>query len=788
LSIDYGTEWFKVALLKTGMPMDIVLNRDSKRKTASVVTVRGMERSFESHAVALSAKHPSSTFFALKTLVGLPKNSTQAERYVKELYPGTELYRSGYGAQFEDFDRDSGLAIRYTTQELLAMQFAHAKKLVEDTAKEEVVDTVISVPNYFTQAQRIAVKESAGLAGLRVISLVSDGRAAAMNYAMSKPVTETPETHMIYDMGAGDTTVTIATFRHVPETKAVPVPATRVAIKGTGYDETLGGLEIDRIVRDLLAADFTKRYGKKVSQPITESPRALARLLREANRVKMILSANTETQASIEGLHEDIDFRTKITRAELEEACGKAFFDRVLPPALQAMKAANVTADQLSSVILIGGGVRVPAVQNILTEYFSNDKIAKNLNGDEAVALGGVYLGASLSRKFVVKKVVVPDVTLYGLQLSTSKDAAGVPAFTYPVGSPVGIRKSIQVNSTEDFVVSAEHLIAPRGDEETKHILTASITGVADAIKRYATNSTIELLTPAPPVKIGFRYDSSGIVDVYSANATFTFMMTPPAPPVEPSASANETDAATESTPPPPPPKPVEYSETVKFNVTVEQSGPVQPLPPRGLEAIAGRLEEMDEADAAHHARAEALNTLESFIYHLRDLVDDHAIITLSTDEERANITESASNASDWLDENGHEATVDELRDQHKTLVEASNKVIQRHRNNIQYPLAAKELRAAVEVSKGLIGELRAKYTVEELEPVSSSLTSLESEAEGLISWLAKTEERHKAQDPKDEPVLLASDIEERRKGLERRTTSLRNRRIARKPRKTTSS
>ncbi|KAF9999447.1 lumenal Hsp70 protein, partial [Modicella reniformis] len=172
MSIDYGTDWFKVGLVKPGIPFDIVLNAESKRKTQSAITLRGDDRAFGSEALGLATRFPQDSFIGLKRILGRDYDDSHCVEYrntftnnmIKDPVRGTVAFETTNGKV-------------YTAEELVAMQFALAKKQAEDTAGESIKDVVITVPPYFSQFERQAVLDSADLAGLHVLSLIHDESA-----------------------------------------------------------------------------------------------------------------------------------------------------------------------------------------------------------------------------------------------------------------------------------------------------------------------------------------------------------------------------------------------------------------------------------------------------------------------------------------------------------------------------------------------------------------------------------------------------------------------------------
>ncbi|CAG8781407.1 18920_t:CDS:2, partial [Acaulospora morrowiae] len=156
---------------------------------------------------------------------------------------------------------------------------------------------------------------------------------------------------------------------------------------------------IDVRLRRHFAEQFDAKFSGKLKESIFKSPRAMAMLLKEANRIKQILSANTETVASIENLHEEHDLRLAITRTELD-AMIVDLVKRVGGPIQEALGNAGMSLKDIKSCVLVGGGIRVPSIQTMIKEIVGEDKIAQNVNGDEAAVLGAAFRGAALSHQF----------------------------------------------------------------------------------------------------------------------------------------------------------------------------------------------------------------------------------------------------------------------------------------------------------------------------------------------------------------------------------------------------
>ncbi|ROT67204.1 putative hypoxia up-regulated protein 1 isoform X2 [Penaeus vannamei] len=307
MSIDFGSEWIKVAVVAPGVPMEIVLNKESKRKTPGAVSFRNGERTFGEDALTTGIRFPANNYFYLLDLLGKKIDN-----------PIVELYKKRFPFYNIEADPERGTVVfrhnddtTYTVEELIAQMLAYAKDMAMSHTEQRIKDCVITVPPFFNQVERRAMLTAAELAGLKVLSLMSSNAAVALNYGMfrRKEINATAHNILFYDMGASSTIATIVSYQTV-KTKDRGYTETnpQVTVLGLGYDRTLGGLEMQMRLRDYLAKKFNEI--KKTPNNVLESPRALAKLMKEAGRLKKVLSANSDHLSQIEGLLDEEDFKT----------------------------------------------------------------------------------------------------------------------------------------------------------------------------------------------------------------------------------------------------------------------------------------------------------------------------------------------------------------------------------------------------------------------------------------------------------------------------------------------
>ncbi|KAG0005128.1 hypothetical protein BGZ79_006702 [Entomortierella chlamydospora] len=747
MSIDYGTDWFKVALVKPGIPLDIVLNAESKRKTQSAITIRGDDRAFGSDALSLATRFPQDAFVGLKRVLGRYYDDDHSAQF-RDTFTNNMLKDPVRGTV--EFETSAGA--KYSVEELVAMQLALAKKQAEETAGEAVKDVVITIPPYFSQFERRALLDAAELAGLRVLSLINDESAVALNYALAWTFPE-EQCHIFYDMGAGSTAASLACIQDISVKDVGKFNKTvrQVEIKAVGYDRTLGGHDIDVRLQKFLAEKFQEQSGSKISTPVLQNQRAMAKLMKEANRVKHILSANTETMASVENLMEEIDFKVKITRAELE-ALSEDLLARVRGPIDTAMKESNMKLSDIQSLVLVGGGVRVPAVQANLAAIVGEDKIAKNVNGDEAAVMGAVFHAASMSRQFKVKEIRLKDISLFPIEVKYNgepkeSDTAG-KEFVTPIFSEksvLGTRKIMSFKRVTDFGFDLQYGQVTESQEKEltdKQIAHFSLSGLTEAINKFK-----DVSVATPKVKVTIELSESGVLSVQEAIATIETDNSKKASLAEKVKSffggsdknedvkdveSNENSEEQESSDTKEQEKNGETSEKTENKESKTEQGDntetsgknetvastqtekivleiktdfkgITPLTFSDKQESLEKIQRLDALDAAKRAREEARNSLESFLYRGRELLYKDEIIEVSTEEERQTLSESLSTVSEWLDDNEDADTV-EFQTRLKDLRKLERPLSIRSAEHISRPKAFASLTSSVTMARS-VGE-----------------------------------------------------------------------------------
>ncbi|XP_011252679.1 hypoxia up-regulated protein 1 isoform X1 [Camponotus floridanus] len=808
MSIDLGSEWMKVAIVSPGVPMEIALNKESKRKTPAVIAFRDGERSFGEDAQVVGVRFPQNTFSYILDLLGKPIDNPIVQLYQK---------RFPYYNIIADDERKT-IVFRlnenttYTPEELLAQILHKGKEMAETSAQQKINEAVITVPGFFNQAERRALIQAAELAGLKVLQLINDYTAVALNYGVFGRTEINDSAHYIlfYDMGASSTTATVVSYQNM-KTKERGFVETNpyVNVLGVGYDRTLGGLEVQIRLQNYLAKEFDAL--KKTSKSVFTSPRAMAKLFKEAGRVKTVLSANADHFAQIEGLIDDIDFRMQVTREKLEEICAD-LFERITNPVKIALETSALTMDVISHVVLVGAGTRMPKVQETLSQYVKTE-LSKNINTDEAAALGAAYKAADLSQGFKVKKFITKDAILFPIQIMLNRDIGNnkvkqMKRTLFGKMNPFPQKKIITFNKYTqdfDFDVSYSELdylppteVMSIGDLKISTIL---LSGVSEALEKHAKEGA-----ESKKIKALFNMDESGILNflnvelvseksstvVDKEEGTFSILGSTISKFFAGASHEQEPSEKTEETPKEDikpvheepessEPKESEEKEKKKNDTKVDEnkasnktekadqekkSTIIQIKEPinsneikLGSQILSGtkltesreKIHRLNVHDSEKTRRETALNNLESYVIDAQQKLDSEEYSVAATNEEAEQIREACAEISEWLYEDGFTATAEVYEEKLIKLQKLTNDVYERVSEHRDRPEVLKGMVTLLNNSKTFLENMRnLSSTTEIITPVEvETLEKVINETQDYYETILK----HFAETSLNEPV-----------------------------------
>lgn len=671
LAIDYGQEFTKAALLSPGINFEIVLTQDSKRKQPSAIGFKGkadsqfgLERVYGSPAVLMEPRFPSDVVLYHKRLLGgRPKLDNPNYKEYTQMRPAcmalpANSSRSAVAFQVKDTE--------WSAEELLAMQISDIKSRADDMLKTQsksntdtVKDVVMTVPPHFTHSQRLALADAVDLAGLKLIALVSDGTATAVNYVSTRKFSEDKEYHVVYDMGAGSAS---ATLFSVQDVNGTPV----IDIEGVGYDEALAGQDMTNMMVKMIAANFMEQNKNKVElQTFIRDVKAAAKLWKEAERAKAILSANQEVSVSIEAVHAGIDFKTTVTRDDYVKHIERisSRLNGPLEKALAGFANSPVALKDVKSVILTGGVTRTPIIQEKLKEILGDVPISKNVNTDESIVLGSLLRGVGISSIFKSRDIKVIDRTPHEFDLRLDV-----------LGAKEEVLRSEKANVFQKGAAQGETVVSKLDISEVSnanlYLMEDNDSFVRldvrdmDAIKKELNcEKSAELhvpfdLTVSGTIKVGKAKVVCKGVDGAEADAEVV-VEDPVEEAVVDEEVVDETVVegdAKDAKPAMDAKKAAKKVDTSRYVPHKTRFVGTKPLTSAAKLKISGHLRSLARKDAERLATSDAANKLESTIYHIKHLIED------AVDQDKvAEIKQKIEDAAAWFEEDGLTAGIQEL-------------------------------------------------------------------------------------------------------------------------------
>ena len=480
IGIDLGTTNSCVAVMEGG-ELVVIPNGEGSRTTPSMVAfTESGERLVGQIAKRQAITNPESTVYVVKRLIGRKFEEAEVKRSA-----GLVPYRIVAASNGDAWVETGGK--KYSPAEVSAMILAKMKQTAEDYLGEPVTEAIVTCPAYFNDAQRQATKDAGRIAGLEVLRIINEPTAAALAYGIDRQQAGKAEKVAVYDLGGGTFDISI-----------LELNAGVFEVKATNGDTFLGGEDFDQRVIDWLA----KRFKEQTGIDLKKDRMALQRLKEAAERAKHELSSATETEVNLPFITADATgpkhLAEAIDRTTLEQLCGD-LIEGSIEPCKVALRDAGLTAEQLDTVILVGGMTRMPKVQEVVKRFFGKEP-HKGVNPDEVVAVGAAIQGAVMTGE--VKDVLLLDVTPLSLGVET---AGGVFTRIIEKNTTVPSKKS-QVFST---AVDNQPLVSV-------HVLQGERDMAADdkTLGRFELVGIPPAPRGVPQIEVTFDIDANGIVHV----------------------------------------------------------------------------------------------------------------------------------------------------------------------------------------------------------------------------------------------------------------------------------
>jgi len=845
LGIDLGSQYFKVAVIKTG-GFDTVMNENSKRKSPIAVGVVNGERLLHDGAYGQKTKVPKLVLQGMREMIGRPFDAKAHEQGQFATYHFPYTFKKDEKRGTVIYDVDGTL---WSPEELMGMIFHSIKDMSQKHIESTVTECVVTVPPYLTEHERRLIIDAAQIVDLQVIMLVNDNTAVAVRYGIEKPLAAGEEKNVLFvDVGASHTAATVTRYaeRNITSYKKVR----GVEILSTAWDH-VGGQDMDAVLTKHFADEFDKKHNKKIH----ENLRAISKLRKDTEKVKTVLSANKETVFSVESLMDDVDFRTKIDRATFEDL-NKETFGKIETVVKIAIQKSGLELKDIHEVIPFGAATRSPKIKELVLKATEREVWQPAINTDEAGCLGAAFVAANFSKSFRLREFHVYDQ----FPFSVGIEILGSKATIFKPGSAMEAKKTI-TKALTDEVKEADLVEVTLKYDDEKVLPAGTPTGLA-TYRISGMKAALEKLnvTDTPKVAVAVALHRDGIVDVVHASLKAYSMdwvtkqrwvkknVTAEEEvrvPLNETNSTNTTDSKEDSETDSKEEEKEEKKEeekekeeeenkeeekkdeesnktnsssnttkkakkktkkknytTITKNVTREKTVEVSEeklekklhtvalFVNRTHDGVPALSEEDFKAAQERHlnftaeeneraGRADAKNDVEAFIFGAREKLSQDGMDTVSTEEQRSEISSLLEKAEDWLWEEGDNVETSVYKDKKKEL----QKVV----GDVFYRFSEIERReSAISHFKSVITDARTRVTDWETREEKriaknestwvhkNETTKVATMCDEAEKWLVDNEEELKKVGLLEKPPFSASEVVQYIKGVEKEVAYLR--------------
>lgn len=599
--------------------IDIIVNEVSNRATPSLVGFGPKNRFIGETGKNQQTSNLKNTVDNIKRILGLNYDDPDFE--IEKQYFSCPLVKNSEGGISAKV-RYLGEEHEFTSTQLAAMYINKIKDITLKETKGNITDICLSVPVWYTEKQRCAAYDACKIAGLNPVRIVNEVTAAAVGYGVFKandlPEDE-PRKVAFIDIGHSSYQVSIAA-----------VKKGELKILGSAYDKHFGGRNFDYAIANHFADEFKLKY--KID--VRENPKAFYRVLAAAEKLKKVLSANSQAPFNIESVMNDVDVSSSLSREELESFV-QPLLEKLHVPIEVALKDAGLKTEDIDYIEVIGGCTRVPSLKQKLSDIFQKP-LSFTLNQDEAIVRGNAFICAMHSPTLRVRPFKFEDFNPYSVSYFWDKeDEDDDHLEVFPRGGLFPCTKIITLYRKGDFEIEARYTNPKELPVGTERVLAKwKIEGVVPS----EGESTIAC-------KLKLRNDPSGFYTIESAHTVEEKLVKEV---VEKEQKEGEEDENAE-------PEYREVKKLVKKN-DLKISCTSSSLPEDLRNSFSEKEHQLFNTDKLVAETEDRKNALEEYIYELRGKLEEQ-YKDFASDEEKAKLSDMLMKAEDWLYEDGFDAT-----------------------------------------------------------------------------------------------------------------------------------
>ncbi|CAI2349685.1 unnamed protein product [Caenorhabditis sp. 36 PRJEB53466] len=727
LGIDIGNLNCYIGVARQG-GIEVITNDYSLHATPACVSFGEKERSMGVAARQAVNTNIKNTIINFKHLIGRKYSDPIAQKFIPFIpCKVVQLPNDDIGLEVNYLKKPH----TFTPEQVFAALLTKLREIVEAqlTDVKKVSDCVLAVPSYFTDVQRRAVLAAIHSAGLNSLRILNETTAIALAYGIYKQdlpgEEEKPKNVVFLDLGHSSTQASLVSFNKG-----------KLTMVNTAFDLDVGGLWFDALIREHFRKEFKTKYGIDAAT----QPRPWLRLLDECERVKKQMSANqTPIPLNIECFMDDKDVTGKMQRQEFEELAAP-IFARIKQLLVKLFSdGVTIKPEDVDEIEIVGGSSRIPMIRQIVRDLFGKEP-KTTMNQDEAVARGAAMQCAILSPTFRVREFAIKDSQPYCIRLSWNGPGDnGGENDVFAPRDEVPFSKLVSLLRSGPFQVDAHYAQPNTVPHNQVHIGSWKVNGArpgADGANQ--------------KVKVKVRVNPDGVFTIASATMYEPKEVVEPAPePMEVDGSAASPDA--------PPAEPVKKTKLVPVELQVIESIPVT----YDVQKFQKIEQEMQATDLREKSKADAKNTLEEYVYEMRDKISDQYaefITAAAADDFRALLTAT----EDWLYDEGEDAEKNVYEARLAELKTVGTPVVERFRE-------FETRRPAFDAFDQVI--LRVRRAYEDYSATSRKLPDDMEKVRNAIEekkkWLDDARHKQETRSKTEPPVVFTEEINQQKNAFE---------------------